>query len=767
MDERQVLKEELIGLKGELSNLQLKIENLELKINNIDNKISLSKMEDKSVKKIGIPIPIGGNISLPNEEKNDKFNDNIAAMEIPKPIIEHNKPKLESVVGTPLIQYVDNNDFIEPNSTPLKRTIEKKESLETNVGKHVMGVLASILIFIGLSSFIVLMLDSMSEVVKMCLMYVFSGGLLGLGLWRNSKKQTGFSTSITACGMGSIYISLFMTLTYFQFINDFVFFILLAVWAIISLILERSIKSSSFNIIGIIGISLSVIMGVFSEPTEIQSVLIVMFFTVFGSLYFIDSIKGSSAVSVTISIINAITSLIVTIFAMDMIEFDATVLGYIGVLMLIVYSLVHFGIITLGYAKKWNINDGASVILWLSVFVNSIIQFTFIGNEVEFLYTTLGALFTFIAFVSYIIIAEYSNKNNLCSNLIRYMVTIPSLIVVTIFWFILFAETNMYMFGLLPIFGSLLIYGLKYNVKSYVLLSNILLSGYSIMLFFTSLFEVSYNSLEYTYIVYIISHIILFIGTQFIFRKDDFYEKFKSINLTVIGLGIATLVYLLSEAYTSSEYLGVFGLVVVLGIMVLFALLSNYCCKWNSDDLSKQIGHTIYFRILNAILLLVGLTVLCNYSVDEFVYKVCLIIITSIQCFVGVKETLLNRNYNGWSGFYIGLKFTLYLNIVLFSFINYSEFAFICSILCLLLAIISIWFGFNKQIKSFRLYGLYLSIFSVLKLILVDLTYDNSLLRVVGFIGAGILCFVIVWIYNKMSENSNIVSGKDNQYIEE
>ena len=113
-------------------------------------------------------------------------------------------------------EYVDNNDFIEPNSTPLKITTEKKESLETNVGKHVMGVLASILIFIGLSSFIVLMLDSMSEVVKMCLMYVFSGGLLGLGLWRNSKKQTGFSTSITACGMGSIYISLFMTLTYFQ-----------------------------------------------------------------------------------------------------------------------------------------------------------------------------------------------------------------------------------------------------------------------------------------------------------------------------------------------------------------------------------------------------------------------------------------------------------------------------------------------------------------------------------------------------------------------
>lgn len=766
MEDRQMLREELTGLKSELSNLKLKIDTLEQKINNADNSISLSKIENEPVKKIGIPIPIGGNTPLPDGKK--ELSNNIAAVKVEPPKLE-NKPILESVCGTPLSAFTGGNADVESvnvgNSTLLKPVPKKQESLETNVGKNVMGILASILIFIGLSSFIVLMLDSMSEIVKMCLMFVFSGGLLGLGLWRNSKKQTGFSTSLTACGMGSIYISLFMTLTYFQFINDIVFFILLAVWAIISLILERSIKSSSFNIIGIIGISLSVMMGVFSNPTEIQSVLIIMFFTVFGSLYFIDSIKGSSAVSITISIINAITSLVVTVFAMDLIEFDATVLGYIGVLLLLVYSLFHFGVITLGYAKKWNINDGALVILWLSVFVNSIIQFTFIGNEVEFLNTTLGVLFTFIAFVSYIIISEYSGKNNLCSGLIRYIISIPSIIVVTIYWSILFAETDMYMFGFLPIFGILLVYGLKNNIKVYTVISNILLSSYSLMLFLTSLFEVSYNSLEYTYIVYIISHVVLFMGIQYFFRFDDFYEKFKSINLTVIGSGVATLIFLLSEAYASSEYLGVFGLIVALSVMVLYALLSNYCCKWNSAEVNKQIGHIIYFRIFNAILLMVGLMVLCNYSVDELLYKLGLIILTSIQCFVGVKETLLNKNYNGWSGFYIGLKFTLYLNIVLFSFIDYSELAFVCSIVCLLLAIISIWFGFNKQIKSFRLYGLYLSIFSVLKLILVDLTYDNSLLRVAGFIGAGILCFVIVWIYNKMSENNNVFISSENQQI--
>ena len=229
MDERQMLKDELTNLKGELSNLQLKVSNLETKINNMNSEISLSKTDNKPIKKIGIPIPIGGNISLPNEVKEEKLNDNIAAIEIPKPIMVQNKPKLESVVGTPLGQFISDNNIVESNATPIIVKPKKQESLETNVGKNVMGVLASILIFIGLASFIVLMLESMSEVVKMALMYLFSGGLLGIGLWRNKIKQTGFSTSLTACGMGSIYISLFMTLTYFQFISDITFFVLLAV----------------------------------------------------------------------------------------------------------------------------------------------------------------------------------------------------------------------------------------------------------------------------------------------------------------------------------------------------------------------------------------------------------------------------------------------------------------------------------------------------------------------------------------------------------
>ena len=128
-----------------------------------------------------------------------------------------------------------------------------------------------------------------------------------------------------------------------------------------------------------------------------------------------------------------------------------------------------------------------------------------------------------------------------------------------------------------------------------------------------------------------------------------------------------------------------------------------------------------------------------------------MLLITFAQCFTGMKE-ILNKKINIFTGFYIGIKLTLYMNIALFSFIDYGTVPFICSILCLIIAICSIKFGFSKNIKAFRLYGLYLSIFSVLKLLLFDIGTTNSLLMVFSFIGAGVLCFVIVWFYNKMSE---------------
>ncbi len=74
------------------------------------------------------------------------------------------------------------------------------------------------------------------------------------------------------------------------------------------------------------------------------------------------------------------------------------------------------------------------------------------------------------------------------------------------------------------------------------------------------------------------------------------------------------------------------------------------------------------------------------------------------------------------------------------------------SIVGLLVTIGFIIVGFKRRIKSIRLYGLVLTIIMVAKFILVDLYQKNSITKVLALIAGGCLCFLISFIYNKLSE---------------
>ena len=103
-------------------------------------------------------------------------------------------------------------------------------------------------------------------------------------------------------------------------------------------------------------------------------------------------------------------------------------------------------------------------------------------------------------------------------------------------------------------------------------------------------------------------------------------------------------------------------------------------------------------------------------------------------------------------GIYVGIKFTILMVIILNSFNspNYliSIFAFLFAILCIVL-------GFCFSFKSLRIYGLVLSLVSIAKLILLDITYDNTIGHALSFFVCGILCFVISTIYNIVDKKIN------------
>lgn len=78
------------------------------------------------------------------------------------------------------------------------------------------------------------------------------------------------------------------------------------------------------------------------------------------------------------------------------------------------------------------------------------------------------------------------------------------------------------------------------------------------------------------------------------------------------------------------------------------------------------------------------------------------------------------------------------------------ELSMLLSVLMLLFAAESIAFGFYKNYKSFRIYGLILSMVSVFKLILFDVSNKSARCNAVGFLVCGLICFGISYLYNKI-----------------
>lgn len=164
----------------------------------------------------------------------------------------------------------------------------------------------------------------------------------------------------------------------------------------------------------------------------------------------------------------------------------------------------------------------------------------------------------------------------------------------------------------------------------------------------------------------------------------------------------------------------------------------------------------IFKRILNVYLILVVLNslnavILSNYINADFMIQnikfIYYILIGFGLLTVSVKECLTNDYGIIW----IGLKYTLYIWYIL-DILNTMN--LIITIILILIAIVFIFIGFKFKIKMLRLYSLGLTFLSCFKLILFDLTLQNTIQKAVGFIIAGSLCFLIYIIYTKMEKST-------------
>ena len=189
------------------------------------------------------------------KKENQKLRDMIAHL-LPQ------APKPQDVVPQTMQQP---QQVVIPAKVPQQPVVHKESKPQKNMenvfGKNVIGVVASILMFIGVFAFGTLVFTSLTDAIKVVGMFLLSGGALTAGLLLTKKNQTVFSTIVTGCGIGMLYISIFLTHLYFHMIGDIATFVLIFLWAAAVLFLSKKFKMPSLSYLALAGCIISSILA--------------------------------------------------------------------------------------------------------------------------------------------------------------------------------------------------------------------------------------------------------------------------------------------------------------------------------------------------------------------------------------------------------------------------------------------------------------------------------------------------------------------------
>ena len=117
---------------------------------------------------------------------------------------------------------------------------------------------------------------------------------------------------------------------------------------------------------------------------------------------------------------------------------------------------------------------------------------------------------------------------------------------------------------------------------------------------------------------------------------------------------------------------------------------------------------------------------------------------------IGVTNVFENED-NAFGVIY-AIKFTILTIMPIFQFTSLLDEQFIFSIVLMVLATVCILFGFKFKNKSTRIYGLSVLLMSVIKIVIVDMWGQDSIIRVVALMFGGVICFAISALYNNFEK---------------
>ena len=604
-------------------------------------------------------------------------------------------------------------------------TASDKKDLEKTIGKSLMGIFASVLIFISLILFATLLLPYFNDTAKMITTYVVSFGFLGVGVWKMKKDPDNkFYIALTGCGMGALYISLLLSNMYFKVLGDIPLYVLIAIWGIGIGVFAKN-RSKVFQVIGELGILISMIFGcaLCADTSDADKffVLTIYYLISSGAFYFLHYEKEFNSnllhhICNTISVV----ALMSTCF-----EFGGEALYAKEVWAVLVIALLSFAS-TLTHRQE---EDGAGFGILASIYLMIAYYITegICAND-----NLCGAVYYF-AGILLLFLLEWRKMERKEGKYITQGIVTGLMIIGLAIWY------DVYSYGGIPMLVlPLMVAG--FFLKNPIWKLGSLVSMFVYLFMGEPIGEVGH---------FLLLLLAAAAGFAILYWKKEQYSAWYKWGLYILSLLVfCTAFPSLIDFFAAGYVPDLFWAYVVLvpfNIVMMKSILAT-------NPLTKEMDCMPLYNFVNALLMIVGLFAIdANY---EGAYHFFFIVLT-LAVFLVNSKNLLEKRDNMLAGIYVGIKFTVFLLVVLNSFHSAN---YVMSIASLLLAIGSIIIGFAGEYKSIRIYGLVLSMISIFKLIMIDISYANTLGHALSFFVSGVLCFVISLIYNlidkKMQERA-------------
>ena len=605
----------------------------------------------------------------------------------------------------------------------------KRVDYEKIIGKSAMGILACVLIFISIIMFAVVLIPFMADWIKLIIMYAVSCAFIGVGLYFYKKTNTLFYKILSACGMGSLYISILLSNIHFKLINDIVLYILILAWAGGIAALSKN-NSRIFNIVGNIGLFIAICLGtarcIYTDD-DIKFIVLLGFFILSCIIYGVFNRK--------FYIFNSCCNMLgIAVCTTGFMLIDSSNAAIFAILFII--TAVQFVYLTYKRCEPYFIFYAILkilmyAILYVFIMCSRLIPLILLDFD-QIIYSFVIYLISIMSICFINLYYRRGVPDNYYNKTIISVIDICFMTVV----FLPLSFPNAVFVILLPI--AFAIANIITSEKVYVYAS----------LFTLFLGTLLHNSLTDAILIVACSIMII---AKYQKQQSTFSDVIRTISSFFLRWSIILTLNSAFILYNESDT--IHSTVSILCIFVI-DLLFKYKLSHNKND--KGIYYSTYFSNVYCSLWIIILL----FRQSGFEYYLTMLV--GVLVFMNNVIRFITSNQED-KQIYAMLKTTIYIIVV---FVTMKSASIWMSITLFAMAIIYILIGFSARFKSVRLYGLVISIISIAKLLLIDIHYNYTVTRAFGFFICGIMAFAISFIYNRFEKNNqNVQNANSNTNI--